>query len=106
MATSNAALPTPFAEPMQMVTCEGEPHLKRPRMDEGPHSAALASGSNNVPGKPASSHVQLRHAAQRRWIFQQRGQRCPDNWPFAGHTFLEGQDYSRVRDGQPIPYDE
>eukprot|EP00971_Amphidinium_carterae_P310623 6172276-Amphidinium_carterae.2 len=57
-------------------------------------------------GEPAPQTLQLRRVAQQRWIFQQRGQKCPDNSPYAGHCFETGRNYTRVPDGQPIPYAE
>eukprot|EP00971_Amphidinium_carterae_P224236 4448905-Amphidinium_carterae.1 len=57
-----------------------------------------------MPGEPATPSLSQRRVAQRRWIFQQRGQKCPDNWPFVGHSFEAGKNYTRVPDGQPIPF--
>eukprot|EP00971_Amphidinium_carterae_P099088 1959413-Amphidinium_carterae.1 len=107
MAKSNDDLNNPFAASSQADTCLGEPFPKRPKVakEQNTYTSASASGVPGAPVHPKHQH----YLAQRRWIFQQRGtvpNRCPDNWPFAGHSFEEGKNYSRVPDGQPIPYEE
>eukprot|EP00971_Amphidinium_carterae_P202837 4025158-Amphidinium_carterae.1 len=107
MAQSNDDLRTSSAASLQTDTCPGEPFPKRPKVAEELHLHSSDSASG-VPGAPAHPKHQ-QYVAQRCWIFQQRGtvaNRCPDNWPFAGHSFEEGKNYSRVPDGQPIPYEE
>eukprot|EP00971_Amphidinium_carterae_P086119 1703783-Amphidinium_carterae.2 len=84
----------------------GEPSPKRPRLDATTNQADTSATEGEAPGEPP---LQRRHVEQRRWIFQQRGtvpHRRPDDWPFVGHSFEANRNYSRVPDGQPIPYEE
>eukprot|EP00971_Amphidinium_carterae_P300969 5980238-Amphidinium_carterae.1 len=94
------------AAKLQTTSYAGEPLPKRPRVAE--EFFTPSDSASGVPGAPVHpQHQQL--TDQRKWIFQQRGtvaNRRPDNWPFAGYNFEEGKNYSRVPDGQPIPYEE
>eukprot|EP00971_Amphidinium_carterae_P194861 3866500-Amphidinium_carterae.2 len=88
--------------------CTGESDPKRPRLATANAQAHSAEPEGVLPGRPAGPQ-QWKHVEQRRWIFQQRGtapNRRPDEWPYSGYTFDSSRNYSRVPDGQPIPYDE
>eukprot|EP00971_Amphidinium_carterae_P222153 4409625-Amphidinium_carterae.1 len=94
------------AASLQPTSYMGEPFPKRPRVAEE-YFVSFDSVSG-VPGAPVPPQHQ-QYVDQRNWIFQQRGtpvKRRPDAWPYAGYTFEEGKNYSRVPDGQPIPYEE
>eukprot|EP00971_Amphidinium_carterae_P080081 1584823-Amphidinium_carterae.2 len=94
MEMSDDAQPSEFADTMQTDTKAGAPPTKRLRATEDLRPVAAAQSSGDGLGEPAKSPLQMRRVEQRRWIFQQRGQKCPDNWPSAGHPFEEGRNYT------------
>eukprot|EP00971_Amphidinium_carterae_P240273 4770214-Amphidinium_carterae.1 len=106
MAQSSVDTPTLSAATMQTTPCPGEPLPKRLRVAE--EFYIPSESASGFPGAPEHPRHQ-QYVAQRSWIFQQRGtvaNRRPDAWPYAGHSFEDGKNYSRVPDGQPIPYEE